>query len=522
MFIVHQFPNSKRQKRNANIPLLRIAIYNAFAINIVLLTSKPSRWPQLSEELTTKSATELIALMHAREVSPLDVVEAHLRAIERINPTINAIVTIAGDLHERAVEAENAIMRGSAVGLLQGLPITIKDTIDTAGLRTTSGSRIRARYVPQQDAPAVARLKAAGAIVLGKTNVPEMAIPYECDNPVFGRTNNPHKVECTAGGSSGGEAAAIAAHVSPAGIGSDLSGSIRVPAHFCGITGLKPTVGCVPMEGHTPSASGVVGLGASIGPMARHVKDVALLFRVLANSGDLEMSPKEILDAKRVSGARVAWYTEDGTTPVSGEIKQKVQSAALALADAGLQTFEALPPGVSKAPQLWMDLFSRAANSEIVLLYRGREDEAGPLVSRLLRSQNEEPNEFEDRIDTAEKLAHAVVERERLREDLLRWMKTTPLILAPVGATATFEHGRQRVDIDGTYASVFSAFSYSQAFNVFGFPSVTVPAGKTSSGLPIGVQVIGRPFEEFTMLAAASIIEQAFGGWQPPALPEAG
>ena len=466
----------------------------------------------LSDDLTTKSATELVALIRRREVSPVEVVDAHLRAIERINPAINAIVTIANDVRERAIEAEKASIARAELGSLHGLPITIKDTIDTAGLRTTSGSRIRAQYVPQQDAPAVARLKAAGAIVLGKTNVPEMAIPYECDNPVFGRTNNPHKLECTAGGSSGGEAAAIAAQMSPAGIGSDLSGSIRVPAHFCGVAGLKPTVGCVPMEGHTPSAGGVVALGASIGPMGRHVKDVALLFRVLANPADLEMPAEEILDPKRVSGARVAWYTEDGTIPVAGEIKKTVESAAVALADAGLETFEALPPSVSKAPQLWMDLFSRSANSEIALLYRGREDEAGPLVSRLLHSQNEEPSEFEDRIDTAEKLAHAVVERERLREDLLRWMKATPLILAPVGATAAFEHGRQRVDIDGAYVSVFRAFSYAQAFNVLGFPSVTVPAGKTSSGLPIGVQVIGRPFEEFRVLAAASIIEEALGG----------
>src|SRR5262249_52993091 len=170
-----------------------------------------------------------------QEVSPLEVVDAHLRVIERINPVINAIVTIADDVRDRASEAEKAIRRGALRGGLHGLPITIKDTIDTAGLRTTSGSLIRAQHVPQQDAAAVARLKAAGAIVLGKTNVPEMAIPYESDNPVFGRTNNPYNLERTPGGSSGGEAAAIATGLSPAGVGSDLSGSIRVPAHFCGV-----------------------------------------------------------------------------------------------------------------------------------------------------------------------------------------------------------------------------------------------------------------------------------------------
>jgi len=457
-------------------------------------------------------------MIRRREVSPVEIIEAHLRAIERTNPALNAIVTIADDLRERAVEAENAIMRGSAVGPLHGLPITIKDTIDTAGLRTTSGSRVRARHVPQQDAASVARLKAAGAIVLGKTNVPEMAVPYECDNPIFGRTNNPYNLECTAGGSSGGEAAAIAACLSPAGIGSDLSGSIRVPAHFCGVTGLKPTVGRVPMDGHMPSASGIVALGACIGPLARHVRDLALLFRVLADPTDGEtMTADEILDATRLRGTQVAWYGDDGTMAVADEIRQAIASAVRALAAAGLETFEAVPPGVPRAPQLWIELFSRAANSEIASLYRGHEDEAGPQVYHFLHNEDEAA-EFEDRIDNAEKLASAVVERERLREDLLRWLKKTPLILAPVGATVAFEHGRQRVDVNGTYVNVFRAFSYSQTFNVFGLPSVAVPAGKTSNGLPIGVQVIGRPNEEFTVLAAASVIEEALGGWTLPSL----
>jgi len=470
----------------------------------------------LSNELTIKSATELVALMSAREVSPVEVIEAHLRAIERLNPSVNAIVTIADDVRERVLAAEKALTAGKEKLPLHGLPITIKDTIDTAGLRTTSGSRIRSQNVPSNDAAAVARLKAAGAIVLGKTNVPEMAIPYETDNPLFGRTSNPYDLDYTAGGSSGGEAAAIAAGLSPAGIGSDLSGSIRVPASFCGIAGLKPTSGRVPMEGHTPAASGVVGLGACIGPMARCVKDLALLFRVLADPTQFETSDhSETSDRKTLQGARVAWYVDDRIVPVTNEVKSAVESAARALADAGLETFEATPPGVSKGQQLWIDLFSRAANIEIAALYRGREDEAGPLVSRLLHQTADEPAQFEDRIDNAEKLASAVLEREQRREALLHWMRNTPLILAPVGATTAFEHGRHRVDANGTYVNVFRAFSYSQTFNVFGLPSVVVPAGKTSRGLPIGVQVIGRPFEELTVLAAAAIIEEALGGWTP-------
>jgi Asp-tRNA(Asn)/Glu-tRNA(Gln) amidotransferase A subunit family amidase len=227
----------------------------------------------MSDDLTMKSATELVALIRARAVSPVEIVAAHLRRIEEFNPALNAIVTLAdGALDQaRACEAERG--RGADIGPLHGLPLTVKDTIDTAGLRTTAGSRILEQHVPASDASSVARLKAAGAIILGKTNVPEMAIPYECDNPVFGRTNNPCDFQMTSGGSSGGEAAAIAACLSPAGLGSDLSGSIRVPAHFCGIAGLKPTAGRVPMDGHTPAVSGVVSLGAGIGPMARRVED---------------------------------------------------------------------------------------------------------------------------------------------------------------------------------------------------------------------------------------------------------
>jgi amidase len=472
----------------------------------------------VSDELTNKSASELVALISSRAVSPVEVVEAHLRRIEQVNPSLNAIVTLAEDASDRARVCEAALMSGSAIGPLLGLPVTVKDTIDTAGIRTTNGSRICAQRVPEQDAASVARLKAAGAIILGKTNVPEMAVPYDCNNPVFGHTNNPYDLNRTSGGSSGGEAAAIAACLSPAGLGSDLSGSIRVPAHFCGIAGLKPTTGRVPMDGHTPASLGVVALGASIGPLARRVEDLALLFKVLAEPTQFEAAQDgtDILNPAQLRGLRVAWYTDDGVTPVADEVRVAVQAAARTVADAGLEVIEVTPPGISKGPQLWIDLFAHAANSDIAALYRGREDEAGPQVARLLRGLNVTPAEFEKKIETAERLADAVLERERLREELLLWMKTTQLILAPVGATAAFQHGAERVEVNGKSISVFRAFSYSQTFNVLGLPSVSVPAGRTATGLPIGVQVVGRPFEERKVLSAAAIIEAALGGWQKP------
>src|SRR5260370_39040339 len=186
-------------------------------------------------ELIIESLTKLARLIRTRGASPVEIAEAYLQQIQKLNPMLNAIVTLAPDLMDKAKEAEARVMSSKNLGALHGVPVTIKDTIETAGLRTTSGSAIRAAFIPERDAPAVVRLKAAGAIILGKSNVAEMAMDYTADNPVFGRTHNPYDLSRTPGGSSGGEAAAIASCMSPGGLGSDLAGSIRIPSHFCGI-----------------------------------------------------------------------------------------------------------------------------------------------------------------------------------------------------------------------------------------------------------------------------------------------
>ncbi|HYE66706.1 MAG TPA: amidase [Pyrinomonadaceae bacterium] len=461
--------------------------------------------------MTKQSATRLAELIRTRAVSPVEVVEAQLRRIERINPQLNAIVTLAPDALERAREAEAAIMRGEAVGPLHGVPITVKDTIETHGLLTTSGSALRARHVPSEDAPSVARLKAAGAILIGKTNVAEMAVTYQTDNPVFGRTNNPHDATRTPGGSSGGEAAAISACLSPAGLGSDLMGSIRVPAHFCGIAGLKPTTGSVPCAGHFPPATGPFSLGAVIGPMARRVEDLALLFRVVAGFNPPEpfsvpAGKARIEHRVDLRGWRVAWYAEDGVSPVTEETQRAVQAAARALGEAGLIAVEEQPPGVERAPGLWTKLFARAGLDQMRSLYAGREEKAGPFVRFLLATAVDAPPPALD------EFISAWMERDHLRAVLVEWMKTTPLIVAPVGAVPAFEHGARKVSVAGREISVFHAHSYSQTFNVFGLPAVCVPAGRSREGLPIGVQVVGRPFEENATLAAAAILEEVLGG----------
>lgn len=395
-------------------------------------------------------------------------------------------------------------MSGEPAGPLHGLPLTIKDTIETKGMRTTSGSRLLANHFPERDATVVTRLKNAGAIIIGKTNVAEMAAYFESDNPIFGRTNNPSDLDRSAGGSSGGEAAAIAACLSPAGIGSDLAGSIRLPAHFCGITGLKPTIGRVPIDGHIPGATGALSLAMCIGPMARTVADLGLIFSVIADA--------PLHTESEVKDLSAAWYVDDGVTPVDNEIARAVQRAADALRDAGISVAQVRPPGIDQGFGLWMELFSRPVLRQLADAYNGHENDAGPRVAAMLVRANDGDSTLEERIAAAERQAKAVIERERIREGLLRWMKTTPIIIAPVGGTCAYKHGARRVEINGESVSVFRAFSYSQTYNVFGLPSVAVPAGRTAQGLPIGVQVIGRPFEEQTVLAVAEIIESANGG----------
>ena len=470
-------------------------------------TSRRTR--KLSDELATLSVTKLAAMIRARAISPVEAVEACLRRIEHLNPRLNAIITLAPDALSQAREAERAVMRGASLGPLHGVPITIKDTIDTAGLRTTYGSRLWSAHVPQRDAPAVARLKAAGAILLGKTNVSELALAYTADNPLFGRTNNPHDLARTPGGSSGGEAAAISACLSPAGLGSDLTGSIRVPAHFCGIFGLKPTTERAPAVGHVPPNRGPLALGACLGPLARTVDDLALVFNILSEL-DLRPPPARARSRMALRGQRAAWYVYDTVTPVTEETCRAVEAAARALSAAGLEVFEARPPGVERGPHLWSALFSRAASSFVREMYAGQIEQAGPLARAVIeRSDTPLPG--------VDQYLDAWNERDRRRATLIEWLSTTPLVIAPVGATPAFAHEARQVTVGDQALGLFRSFGYAQTCNVFNLPAVCAPAGRSPEGLPIGVQIIGRPYDEDRLFAAAAVIEEALGGWQSPA-----
>jgi len=313
---------------------------------------------------------------------------------------------------------------------------------------------------------------------------------------VFGRTNHPLNAELTPGGSSGGEAVAIATCMSPGGLGSDLAGSVRIPAHFCGICGLKPTTGRVPGEGQFPPSTGPYSLGAVIGPMARHPVDLRALFYALVNDENVsgEISLK---------GMRFAWYVDDGVAPVTEETARAVTAVAAALTDAGLVGDEQRPPHVERGSEMWLKLFSRASVVQLRKVYAGREKEGGSFVSWRLATADDTPP------PTLDEYIANWMERDRFREELLRWMERTPLIVAPVGATSTYPHDILKVSVRGTTMGTFRAFSYAQTFNVFDLPVVSIPAGRSNEGLPIGVQIAGPPFAEEMILRAAEIIEDA-------------
>jgi Asp-tRNA(Asn)/Glu-tRNA(Gln) amidotransferase A subunit family amidase len=463
-------------------------------------------------ELTSCSAVELTELVRTHAVSPVEIAEAHLNRIDALNPKLNAIVTLAPDLIEKARDAEATVMRGDNLGPLHGLPVTVKDTINTAGLRTTSGSRLRAHNVPRSDAPSVARLKAAGAIVLGKTNMSELAMAYSADNPVFGTTNNPYDILRTSGGSSGGEGAAIAACLSPAGLGTDVAGSIRIPSHFCGITGLKPSIGRVVSTGQFPPSLGY----SVIGPMARRVEDLHLLFHVLSGS---ESSPaasesRSLLNrAVAMRGWHAAWYTDDGIAPVTQETRRAVEKAAQALGDAGLIVEERRAPSVERGAEMCQMLLSRPACVHLRDFYAGHEEKAGPGISWLLFKFDKTPS------PTLDEYLRLWIECNGLSVALDEWMDETAILIAPVGATPAFKHDANQLEVAGQTLSTVRALRYSAAFNVYDLPCVCVPAALTSEGLPIGVQIVGRRNEEDNVLVAAAIVEKALGGWRPPRLP---
>ena len=464
---------------------------------------------------TFVSATTIAAQIRNKAISPVEIAQIHLDRIQRLNSKLNAFVDVQPEVVlAQARAAEKAIERGEKLGALHGVPLSIKSCIDVAGHRCEAGSRLRAGNVPTQDAPLVARLRAAGAVILGVTNTPEYLMAWETDNLLYGRTNNPWDLTRTAGGSSGGEAAAIAAGLSAGGVGSDGGGSIREPAHFCGICGLKPTPGRIPSSGHFPKAGGPFAVIGVIGPMARTVDDLRVLFEVMsgADDGDPCAAPvpvRTIVPAE-LKATRIGFFESDGRIPVTAETREAVRRCAHLLQTSGMEVENFCPEGLEQARQLWWKFFGIAGGMILRPMLRGREQNLSNILREFYMWTAAEP------AHTGDSLLNAWLARDELREKILLQMRNYPVLICPTAAIPAFRHGEREWQVEGQTVKYLDAWSYCEWFNLLGFPAVVVPLGHSSEGLPIGVQIVGRPWEEELVLAVTAKLEGKRGPWQGP------
>lgn len=463
------------------------------------------------DKLIYASATALAQAIRAKEISSEEVVDAYLQRIEEVNPMLNAVVQLTADAaRAQAREADAALARGNIRGPLHGVPITIKDNIETVGVICTGGTKGRASFVPTQDATAVARMRAAGAIMLGKTNMPELGLAFETDNLVYGRTANPYDLSRTPGGSSGGEAAIISAGGSPLGLGNDMGGSIRLPAHFCGIAGIKPTTGRVPRTGHFPYPSRWLDPLWQTGPMARFVEDLILTLPIIAGVDwrDPTVIPMPFGDPKKVDlkRLRIAFYTDNGIMSPTPEIVEVVKKTANALSDAGMTVEEERPEGIAQSHYIFNGLLAADGGAGVEMLLR-------MVGTTEMHRWTQGLQEFCRGIAmTTAEFGGLMLNWAMFRSSMLSFMEKYDVIICPVCAYPALPHKATmaRDNVPG--------MSYTMTYNLTGWPGVVVRGGTSPEGLPIGVQVVARPWREDVALAVAQHMENALGGWQRPPL----
>ncbi len=449
-------------------------------------------------------------LVKKREVSPVELLDAHLRQIEKHNPAINAfVVLLEKEARAAAQAAENTPPRGP----LHGVPVTVKDSFDMQGLPTFCGSRFFQDRIAPADSTAARRFREAGAVILGKTNCPEFLSNYETDNHITGRTNSPWDLERTPGGSSGGESAAIASFMSAGGIGSDGGGSVRVPAHFAGIAGLKPTPGRVPAAGHVPQINhpgGLLGVG---GPMARSARDVRALFRVLAGHDPADpFSVPMPLREPKLDGRRVGVMPQFLDVPVQQPIKDAVLDAARKLRDLGFEADEFRPSGIERAPNLWWFFFGQLPARTIKKLIAGRESDAHFTGTEFMAKALSEPE------PTADSLLDALAARDAMRTVMLAQMERFPVLLMPACGVTAFRHRERRWETPTKSIGLFEAMMPVTPWNLFGMPGMVIPWNHSPEGLPVGIQLVGMPWQEELLLELAVRLEDARGPLPPPKL----
>jgi aspartyl-tRNA(Asn)/glutamyl-tRNA(Gln) amidotransferase subunit A len=466
------------------------------------------------DEICFLSATELAAAYRARTLTPSEVTAAVLRQIERVNPAVNAFVTITAEIARQAArEADERFASGRVAGPLDGIPIGIKDLSPTAGIRTTRGSRVHEWEVPTVDAPLVARLKRGGAVILGKTNTPEFGWKSPTDNPLFGPTRNPWNLERTAAGSSGGSAAAVACGMGPLATGGDGGGSIRQPASFCGVFGIKPTFGLAPM--FPPS---VVDTFVSEGPLSRTVRDGELMLDVIAGDDPRDMfsAPKPDIDYVAscdggIAGLRVAWSADLGYARVDPTVREITERAARRFAELGAHV-EAADPGWPDPYQLFHTLFYGLVGADVDALlpqWRGLLDPGLERMAEAGRGLS----------------AFDVSRAQRVRNDLIAtaaaFFERFDLLLTPTMTLPPFPVGSDfPPEVVGQPVTGMQWTAFTFPFNLTGHPAASVPAGWTADGLPIGLQVVGRRWRDDLVLRAGAAFEalQPWADRRPPVL----
>jgi aspartyl-tRNA(Asn)/glutamyl-tRNA(Gln) amidotransferase subunit A len=458
----------------------------------------------MTNKIIYMNATRIAELIAQRELSPVEVVKTHLDRIAEVNPKVNAIVTVADGALEAAKKAEAAVRSNTRLGPLHGVPFTVKDAIDTAGVLTQRGSPIFKGRVADTDATVVARLKAAGAILIAKTNPPEFAYSIETDNLLTGQTNNPWNLDYTPGGSSGGESAAIAAGMSPLGVGSDLSISLRGPAAHTGIVGFKATHGRMPMTGHWPR---VPRRFWHIGPMARSVRDVALAYSLMAGPDGADgfsiSSPgfDTGVGTKSTRQVRVGWLASPGFFgPTDPEVVATVKAAAHALSDAGCRVEEVRLPVLehTDANSILWQLQQMETRPEFEKVTAGHET----LVFRHAKLILDTPDTPIADFVAAEQAV------ERLRDSFVDYFQRYDVLLGPVTPFAATKHGLNDLVVDGKTVSPFHVMSATSPFSLTGMPALSMRFGTSRDGLPIGVQIVSSWLAESSVIDVALCLEK--------------
>ncbi|MGW3341323.1 amidase family protein [Streptomyces sp. NPDC001009] len=462
----------------------------------------------MTADLTHQPAHVQLQALHRREISSLELLDLHLAKIDA--SVINAVVTHDDNAARAAASAaDERRARNTSTAILDGLPLTIKDSFETARLRTTSGSCDLANYIPARDADAVARLRHQGAVIMGKTNTPAYCQDLHTDNSLFGPTLNPHDPERTVGGSSGGPAAAVAAHLTPADLGSDLAGSLRLPAHYCGVYGLRPTHGLVPARGHIPRPPGWITSSDMVtpGPLARHPRDLDLLLDALTTPAPAENNPWSVTlpTARRSVGQlRFAVWADDASCPVDQDTAEALAAVEEALASAGASVRRtAGPVGFADSLRLFEQLLHATATA-------ATDDDTGAAelaAARALEEDDASPRAafLRYRTQTHRVWLRANEERLRLRETWHRFFAAAPydVLITPAAPTAAIPAGTRSLMVDGVERSFFDQTGWANLTSHIGLPSLVVPVGRNTDGLPVGVQLVGPAYADRTLLGVA-------------------